>query len=67
MTLMHQWSRRALLVSVVAASGARFVARAAAQTDAQQAGGGGAAPFGYPDVVKRARDLAAAKIDPAAK
>src|SRR5271169_309001 len=65
MTLMHQWSRRALLVSVVAASGARFVAHAAAQTDAQQAGGGGAAPFGYPDVVKRARDLAAAPYDAA--
>ena len=39
MTLMHEWSRRALLVSVVAASGARFVAHAAAQTDAPQAGG----------------------------
>ena len=62
---MHQWSRRALLVSVVAASGARFVAHAAAQTDAPQAGGGGVAPFGYPDVVKRARDLAAAPYDAA--
>ena len=64
MTLMNQWSRRALLVSAAAASGARFVASAAAQTDAQGAGGG-APPFGYPDVVKRARDLAAAPFDAA--
>ena len=58
MTLMHELSRRALLVSMAAASGARFAVNAAAQTDA--GGGGGAAAFGYPDAVKRARDLAAA-------
>jgi glucans biosynthesis protein len=60
---MHDWSRRALLVSVVAASGARFVAHATAQTDPAAAGGGAAALFGYQDVVKRARDLAAAAYD----
>jgi glucans biosynthesis protein len=62
MILMHEWSRRAVLVSVVAASGARFVAYAAAQSDAQ-GGAGSTVPFGYPDVVKRARDLAAAPFD----
>ncbi len=59
MTLMHQLSRRALLVSVAAASGARLVTRAAAQADAPA----GAQPFGYQDVVKRARELAAAPYD----
>ena len=63
MTLMNELSRRALLVSVVAASGARFYARAAAQTDAPQGAAGAPAPFGYQDVVKRARDLAAAPYD----
>ena len=63
MTLMNELSRRALLVSVVAASGARFVAGAVAQTDAPQAAAGAPAPFGYQDVVKRARDLAAAPFD----
>jgi periplasmic glucans biosynthesis protein len=63
MTLMHELSRRALLVSVVAASGARFLACAAAQTDAPQAAAGAPAPFSYQDVVKRARDLAAAPFD----
>src|SRR5271157_267769 len=63
MTLMHDLSRRALLVSLAAASGARFMASAAAQTDAPQGGAGGAPPFGYQDVVKRARDLAAAPFD----
>src|SRR5271165_2232565 len=63
MTLMNELSRRALLVSVVAASGARFVAGAAAQTDAPQAAAGAPAPFSYQDVVKRARDLAAAPFD----
>src|SRR5580704_15923683 len=63
MTLMHELSRRALLVSVVAASGARFLAGAAAQTDAPQAAAGAPAPFSYQDVVKRARDLAASPFD----
>ena len=61
MILMRAFSRRALLVSVAAASGARFVAPGLAQTDAQPNGGG--APFGYQDVVKRARDLAASPFD----
>src|SRR5271154_4525074 len=63
MTLMHDLSRRALLGSLVAASGARFVGCAAAQTDAPQAAAGAPTPFGYQDVVKRARDLAAAPFD----
>src|SRR5271167_4330054 len=63
MTLMHDLSRRALLGSLVAASGARAIAPAFAQTDAPQAAAGAPAPFGYPDVVKRARDLAAAPFD----
>ena len=63
MTLMNELSRRALLVSVVAASGARFLRCAAAQTDAPQAAAGAPAPFSYQDVVKRARDLAAAPFD----
>src|SRR5271166_6782832 len=65
MTLMNELSRRALLVSVVAASGARFLGCAAAQTDAPQAAAGAPAPFSYQDVVKRARDLAAAPFDAA--
>jgi periplasmic glucans biosynthesis protein len=60
MTQIHDFSRRALLVSIVAASGARLVAPAAAQTDAPPAAAAAPAPFGYADVVKRARDLAAA-------
>ena len=63
MTLMHELSRRALLVSVVVASGARFLAHAAAQTEPAQGGAGASPPFGYQDVVKRARDLAAAPFD----
>jgi glucans biosynthesis protein len=64
MTLMHELSRRSLLVSVAAASGARMISYAAAQTDAPpQAAAGAPAPFGYQDVVKRARDLAAAPFD----
>ena len=59
-------SRRALIMSAVAASGARFVAGAVAQTDASAGGGeAGPAPFGYDDVVKRARELAAAPYDAA--
>jgi glucans biosynthesis protein len=63
MTLMNELSRRALLVSAVAASSVRFVAYAAAQTDAPPAAAGAPAPFSYQDVVKRARDLAAAPFD----
>jgi periplasmic glucans biosynthesis protein len=63
MTLMHELSRRALLVSAVAASGARLIGAAPAQTDAPPAAAGAPAPFGYQDVVKRARDLAAAPFD----
>jgi periplasmic glucans biosynthesis protein len=62
MTLMHDLTRRAVLVSLAAASGAHVVA-AAAQGDAPQAAAGAPAPFGYPEVVKRARDLAAAPFD----
>ena len=62
MTHMHDLSRRALLVSIVAASGARF-APAAAQTDAPPPAAPAPATFGYQDVVKRARDLAAAPFD----
>ena len=61
MTLMPELSRRALLATA-AASGAGFLAPAAAQTNAPQAGPG-QAPFGYQDVVKHARDLAAAPYD----
>jgi periplasmic glucans biosynthesis protein len=63
MTLMNDLSRRALLVSLVAASGARVIAPAAAQTGAPQSAPGAPAPFGFSDVVKRARDLAAAPFD----
>jgi glucans biosynthesis protein len=63
MTLMPQLSRRALLVSAVAASGARLAGHAAAQTNAPPAAAGRPAPFAYQDVVKRARDLAAAPFD----
>ena len=62
MTLMPELSRRALLASVAVASGAQFLAPAFAQSDAPQ-GGAAQAPFGYQDVVKRARDLAAAPYD----
>src|SRR6202042_2307922 len=62
MTHMHDLSRRALLVSIVAASGARF-APAAAQADAPPPAAPAPATFGYQDVVKRARDLAAAPFD----
>jgi periplasmic glucans biosynthesis protein len=68
MTHMRDLSRRALLVGIVAASGARLTAPAAAQqTDAPPAAAAAPAPapFGYPDVVKRARDLAAAPFESA--
>ncbi len=61
MTLMAELTRR-VLIAGAAASWARFVAPAAAQTDAPQ-GGPVQAPFGYQDVVKRAHDLAAAPYD----
>ncbi|MBV8441445.1 MAG: glucan biosynthesis protein G [Hyphomicrobiales bacterium] len=61
---MQELSRRALLASVVAASGARLARPASAQTDAPPPAAPGApAPFGYPEVVKRAHDLAAAPYD----
>jgi periplasmic glucans biosynthesis protein len=63
MTDMLDLSRRALLVSIVAASGARLTAPAVAQTDAPPAAAPAPAPFGYQDVVKRAQDLAAAPFD----
>jgi len=60
---MHDLSRRALLVSIAAASGAPLIARAASPPDAPPPAAAPPAPFGYPDVVKRARDLAAAPFD----
>jgi periplasmic glucans biosynthesis protein len=63
MTHMHDMSRRALLVSIVAASGAGLALPAAAQTAAPATAAAPPAPFGYPDVVNRARDLAAAPFD----
>ena len=60
---MHDLSRRALLVSIVAASGAGLAAPAAAQTDASPPAAPAPPTFGYEDVVKRARDLAAAPFD----
>src|SRR6202789_1354669 len=60
---MYDFSRGALLVSIAAASGARLAAPAVAQTDAPPAAAPAPAPFGYQDVVKRARDLAAAPFD----
>src|SRR6516162_9670207 len=65
MTLMNPLSRRALLLSAAAASGARVIREAAAQTDAPPPAAGGPPPFAYQDVVKRARDLAAAPFDAA--
>src|ERR1700679_1775917 len=59
---MNDLSRRALLVSIVAASGAHLAAPAVAQTDSSPAAPAPAS-FGYQDVVKRARDLAAAPFD----
>lgn len=64
MNLMPNLSRRALLVSAAAASGASFLAAPHAQTDAPS-GGGGPAPFGYDDVVKRAHELSGAPYDAA--
>ena len=63
MTHMYDLSRRALLVSIMAASGGRLATTAAAQTDAPPSAAAAPAPFGYQDVVKRARDLAASPFD----
>jgi periplasmic glucans biosynthesis protein len=63
MESMPDLSRRALIAGAVIASGARFVATAAAQTDAPPAAAAGPTPFGVQDVIKRARDLAAAPFD----
>jgi periplasmic glucans biosynthesis protein len=64
MTLMHDLSRRALLASLVAASGPLFIATVVAQqTNPQPPAAGAPPPFGYADVVKRARELAAAPFD----
>src|SRR6202789_4288117 len=60
---MYDFSRGALLVSIAAAPAARLAAPAVAQTDAPPAAAPAPASFGYQDVVKRARDLAAAPFD----
>ncbi|HLW89751.1 MAG TPA: glucan biosynthesis protein, partial [Roseiarcus sp.] len=62
---MSDINRRALLVAVIAASGARWVAPAFAQQSepSPPAGPPAAAPFGYDEVVKRARELAAAPFE----
>ena len=62
---MPNLSRRALLISAVAASGARVIAPAVAQNDAPASGEAAITPFGYGDVIKRAREVAAAPYDPA--
>ena len=63
---MQNLNRRALLVSVIAASGARFVVPALAQQQ-QPVTSAPASPatpaFSYADVVRRAHDLAAAPFD----
>src|ERR1700729_1749120 len=59
----HDLSRRALLGSIGAASGARFAPPAAAQPDAPPPAAPAPPTFGYQDIVKRARDLAAAPFD----
>src|SRR5271157_1709863 len=61
---MSELTRRALIMSAAAASGARLLAPAAAQTEASQ-NGPAQAPFDYQDVVKRAHDLADAAFDAA--
>jgi glucans biosynthesis protein len=59
---MPDLTRRALLVSVVAASGARWLGPALAE---ETPASPGAHVFGYDDVVKRAHDLAAATYEAA--
>ena len=58
---MSELSRRALVLGAAVLAGAPMTGRAFAQSEAPQ--GGAVAPFGYSDVVKRARDLAAAPYD----
>ena len=58
---MHELSRRAVIVGAAILAGAPLIPSASAQTEAPQ--GGATTAFGYPDVVKRARDLAAAPYD----
>ena len=58
---MAELSRRALIVGAAVLAGAPLTAAAFAQSDAPQSGA--PSPFGYPDVVKRAHDLAAAPYD----
>ena len=65
MTRMHDLSRRALLVSVVAASGASHRRRRAPRPKPLRPQPRAPAPFSYQDVVKRARDLAAAPFESA--
>ncbi len=61
---MQTLNRRALLVSVIAASGARLMPPALAQQQPVTAPTAPATPtFSYADVVNRARDLAAAPYD----
>ena len=59
---MPELSRRALVIGAAILAGAPLIRPAGAQSDGPP--GGAAATFGYPDVVKRARDLAAAPWDP---
>ncbi len=61
---MPPLNRRALLVAVISASATRWTMPAFAQQNPPPAAGPAAAPhFGYDDVVKKARDLAAAPFD----
>src|SRR5262249_42276856 len=63
MTHLYDLSRRALLVSIVAASGARLTSTSVAETDAPPSAAPAPAPFGYQDVVRRPQDLAAPPFD----
>lgn len=58
---MPELSRRALIAGAAVLVSTPLVGRAAAQGDIPE--GGSAAPFGLQDVIKRARDLAAAPYD----
>src|SRR5579862_8076044 len=60
---MSDINRRALLLAVVAASGVRWVAPAFAQQSAASPPAGPPPTFGYDEVVKRARELAAAPFE----
>src|ERR1700753_878008 len=63
---MANLNRRALLVAVISASGQRLIMPSfAQQTSPPPAAAGPATPphFGYEEVVKKARDLAAAPFD----